>query len=381
MKDDKVKVMVLKDGLMVAPRVYRAGTILDVRPDHPLARFALEGRRFGEDRQLGVIPYTNPQRKRNGHPRGEYDQAALFFRLKGGLGDVLMTTVAARLYRETFPNAWITMGIPEKYCPTQEGNPDLNEVIPMTAKLYRSDFQTEFDSVYNLTTVDARYEGARMPNVDKGRLEIYCEEVGLGSPSSWLPFYRVNEQERDFARDFLNNIRGSRVGIVLRTDSIRRDPSERLLKTVSRYLIDRLGCSVFLFDGHAAAGWSEPNVYKVCGMSIRQAAGILEAMDVVLAPDTGFLHLAAAMEKPIVSLFGPTDPRCRTHRYKRVVNVWGVQRCQRAPCWYGPAEGCARQRCLEFNPEDVFLAVVRGLQIAGVLDLDRVSFKMGGCHG
>lgn len=42
--------------------------------------------------------------------------------------------------------------------------------------------------------------------------------------------------------------------------------------------------------------------------SLRQLAACLALADLVIAADTGVLHLAAALRRPVVALFGPTSP-------------------------------------------------------------------------
>ena len=44
--------------------------------------------------------------------------------------------------------------------------------------------------------------------------------------------------------------------------------------------------------------------------------GILDASALVLAPDTGPLHMAVAMNRPVISLLGYTNPK-RTGPYRR----------------------------------------------------------------
>lgn len=48
--------------------------------------------------------------------------------------------------------------------------------------------------------------------------------------------------------------------------------------------------------------------------SVAQMMAMVRRAEVVIAGDTGPLHLAAALERPVVGLFGPTDPR-RTGPY------------------------------------------------------------------
>jgi heptosyltransferase-2 len=43
-------------------------------------------------------------------------------------------------------------------------------------------------------------------------------------------------------------------------------------------------------------------------MPVREFGGVLESADLLLANDTGVLHLGAATGASVLALFGPTDP-------------------------------------------------------------------------
>ncbi len=52
------------------------------------------------------------------------------------------------------------------------------------------------------------------------------------------------------------------------------------------------------------------------GSGLRPLVSIIDASSLVLSPDTGPLHIAVALEKPVVSLMGYTNPK-RTGPYRR----------------------------------------------------------------
>ena len=52
------------------------------------------------------------------------------------------------------------------------------------------------------------------------------------------------------------------------------------------------------------------------GSGLRNLVGILSGSAVVLAPDTGPLHMAVALERPVISLMGYTNPK-RTGPYRK----------------------------------------------------------------
>jgi heptosyltransferase I len=62
------------------------------------------------------------------------------------------------------------------------------------------------------------------------------------------------------------------------------------------------------------------------GSGLRNLVGILDGSALVLAPDTGPLHVAVALDRPVVSLLGYTNPK-RTGPYRRfhdlIIDAYG----------------------------------------------------------
>lgn len=83
-----------------------------------------------------------------------------------------------------------------------------------------------------------------------------------------------------------------------------------------------------------------PNVTMLDHLSINQAAQVLNNAHGVVAVDTGFAHLAGALRKPIVAVYGPTDiKKCGVVGEKSVnlASQFACAPCQRRVCNYtGP---------------------------------------------
>jgi heptosyltransferase I len=56
--------------------------------------------------------------------------------------------------------------------------------------------------------------------------------------------------------------------------------------------------------------------YSALGSGLRKLVGIFDGSSLVLSPDTGPLHMAVALDRPVVSLMGYTNPK-RTGPYRR----------------------------------------------------------------
>jgi heptosyltransferase I len=68
--------------------------------------------------------------------------------------------------------------------------------------------------------------------------------------------------------------------------------------------------------------------HSALGSGLRNLVGILDGSSLVLAPDTGPLHMAVALDRPVISLMGYTNPK-RTGPYEKyhdlVVDAYGNQ--------------------------------------------------------
>jgi heptosyltransferase-1 len=90
---------------------------------------------------------------------------------------------------------------------------------------------------------------------------------------------------------------------------------ERYWAELCRILTDDLGISVVLTGSPDEApvnkriADSAPGIIDLTGKTkLKVLAEIFRQCDLVISPDTGPMHLAAAVETPVMALFGPTAP-------------------------------------------------------------------------
>jgi heptosyltransferase I len=86
----------------------------------------------------------------------------------------------------------------------------------------------------------------------------------------------------------------------------------------------------------------------------------IRASTLIVTNDTGPMHVAAALDKPVVALFGPTEPR-RTGPYGRLTDVLQLE-LPCSPCFRGYCRRRNQLECLNALPvTTVFDAVQRQL--------------------
>lgn len=98
---------------------------------------------------------------------------------------------------------------------------------------------------------------------------------------------------------------------------------------------------------------------NACGKtSVNQLACLIKKCAVYISGDSAPLHIAAAMNTPLIALFGPTDPNRHMPPAKKYVVIKKDLNC--SPC-YKPK--CKTKKCMEFiRPEEVLAAIDKLMQ-------------------
>jgi heptosyltransferase I len=130
--------------------------------------------------------------------------------------------------------------------------------------------------------------------------------------------------ERAAQREFFARIDRPVAAIVVATSKPEKDWLPERWGEVARALDADFGLQPVLVGGasarerHAAAVILEraPTAISALGCGLRPLVGILDGAALVLSPDTGPLHMAVALDRPVVSLMGYTNPK-RTGPYRR----------------------------------------------------------------
>jgi len=99
-------------------------------------------------------------------------------------------------------------------------------------------------------------------------------------------------------------------------------------------------------------------------VSLPEMVEWIRLSELMISNDTGPMHVAAALWKPVVAVFGPTEPR-RTGPYGQLRNVLQLTLpcapCMKSRCHYAKPFECLRA----LSPESVFQVVDRALRAVG----------------
>jgi lipopolysaccharide heptosyltransferase II len=118
--------------------------------------------------------------------------------------------------------------------------------------------------------------------------------------------------------------------------------------------------------GEAAVGASRGAAVNLCGRtSLRQMVALIRRAAVVVTADSTPMHVAVATRRPLVALFGPTNPR-RTGPYGRLADVLRLE-LECSPCYFRRIRQCPHDhRCMkDLTVEAVLDAVAARIEPAG----------------
>ena len=290
-------------------------------------------------------------------PTSESIQKILILRLDA-IGDFILTTPAIRAIRENFPTAYITLVLTKKVYSIAEFCPYVNEIIPFDTPFSSStenkdNFQIlattfefsarhllhrHFDACFsflndNTHAIMSYLSGApirvglaygamgllftyQIP-IDHRQIAHCCEKnlhllltAGLKIESKNLELWYGLEDIR-CAKNILKNFAHGRVKVALGIGASipqRKYPVEKYLVALKEIIAN--GASIIIFGGADEiddAKFLEDNLPAEFVKNIvklkpswRTTAAIMSMTDIYIGNDTGTMHIAAALKKPVI---------------------------------------------------------------------------------
>lgn len=284
----------------------------------------------------------------------------IIIRSTNWVGDAILTTPAVRAVRKNFPDAKITMLAKPWVAPIFYNNPHVDQVIQYHSekrhrgwlgrvRLVKALRQGKFDLAILFQNA---FEAAMLtylagvPNrlgydTDRRRfllthsikmtprlkqiheIDYYLgmlQAVGLKHDGRDLTL-GVTEQERNRASEILRKQHIARrdklVGVSpgATYGSAKRWPPERYAALCDKmHESRRVRIIIFGGPGEEATGYRVSEAMKhpsvnLCGKTtLRETAALIERCQLLVTNDSGLMHVAAALNVPLVAIFGSTNP-------------------------------------------------------------------------
>jgi ADP-heptose:LPS heptosyltransferase len=258
---------------------------------------------------------------------------ALVTRSMGGIGDLLMMTPGLRALarRQGKP---VKLIVPRQFFPVFENNPFV-ELIDMAGPVVDV---AAFRRWHNLSACPAAaYESARRPYVKKGRVELFARGMRVGRWRLWRHGWnielRLNETQVSFRDRFVRDRGLGRYRPLIGVQPYSRDTYKDHAGIVA--IIEKLADTydILLFH-HVDLGLPPGNnIASTVGLTLSQSFALVSALQVMVSIDSAFLHAAAALDIPVVAIFGPTDGKMFTRHVRKVTVLNANDAFPCAPCW------------------------------------------------
>ncbi len=332
----------------------------------------------------------------------------------GAIGDLLMATPAVRALKKAYPTAHISLLVGKSSKMAVSGNPHIDEfiecddyiiykgtllqklkyILSLILKIKRKKYDVVFvfhrDWRFNLFAFlcgipervgfDRNGEGrfltkkVRISGV-KHNIDHYLDVVnafGVQDDGKNMEFTINREAEIavdkileawDLKEDDI------KVGILAGGASnikskmlIKRWPLEYYVELTKKMVSG--GYKVILLGANSDKPGSKvilkslsDNIFDLTGKTtLEETAAVMKKCKVIVTHDSGPMHLASAVGRPVVSIFGPTDPREYYPLNRNSHYFWNVGNIDCAPCYSeGEFPDCKDPRCINaVSVEEVY---------------------------
>lgn len=228
-----------------------------------------------------------------------------------GIGDVIMTTPAIRALKEAQPKCQIDYATNPHYKILLENNPYINKVISIGESM------TNLKRIYD-NIIDLRMWSETSPiRNTHHRIFTYAEKTMVPiQPGKEDTVLIINQETIEEGKRLIGyNPEKKYVVIQMGSTHYCRSWDEKKFIEVARELL-KDGLEVVLIDKRKYIV-TLPGVINLTGLTtVQQSVGIIAASDLLISVDTGAYHIAGALKKPFIALFGIISPKFRTAYYK-----------------------------------------------------------------
>ena len=317
----------------VAAPASRMGFIKAHRPLYPNIPYVMTGVAY--ERMLVADPQAVAEMLHM-RPMTEKTQRLLVF-FPGGIGDVICLNAALRAFRKANPHVSVAV----VSTVSDKSIVDAETVLweyPVTETI-----ANHYDAWINVAEHDRESVGQEL-------CQTFAQHLGMDAPEQG-PVIRPDGRLMAAMAEYLRDQKQYRVGVQLASAYHYRSIPPVMGCRIMMDLVER-GCECYVLGTpENAVNWTQkvyddagnvigktkseppPHIYDMTTVlgPVENTIAFTALMDVVLTPDTGTLHIAGALGKPSVGIFGMTEG-CKRTKYNPVLRViQGEAEC--APCY------------------------------------------------
>jgi heptosyltransferase-2 len=264
------------------------------------------------------------------------------------IGDIVLTSPVVRCLKKQLPGAEIHYLIKPQFKMVMEPNPYIDRLHvlqqdweKMIEELKAEDFDYVIDLHHNLRTLRVK-KALKKPAFSFNKLNVekfiftklkwnvmpdvhvvdrYMDTVasfGVKNDGEGLDYF-IPEKERVPISDIPASHHAGFIAIVIGASYYTKKLPVPKLQELCRQIqhpIILLGAKEERAEGEAIASVDPIKIYNACGkFSLHESADLARQSKLVIAHDTGLLHIAAALKKQVIAVWGSTTPSLGVEPY------------------------------------------------------------------
>jgi len=344
----------------------------------------------------------------------------LFIR-SGAIGDIIMTTPLLKSLRKHYPQAEITYLVGNWSKKIIEGNKNIDRIISFSDNIiYKKEINGVFNLIKQLRKenidlvfiLDKSYHWSILTYLSNIKRRIGFNRIGKNGEEGFANNININfdgskneidyyldlakiinantedkktelflsEKDEQFAQDFIkkNKLSQKTIGLIPggaknpgQELDLKRWPVENSIQLIKIILKNQPKTNIILFGGPGDidvsqkinAALTEQTIktkkfFDLIGKtSLTETAALMRKCDIIISPDSGPLHIAAASETEVIALFGPTPAHRFAPKNARILQKITSE----CPCYdiYGNYKKCAYANCMaSITPEEVYIKLL-----------------------
>lgn len=258
------------------------------------------------------------------------------------IGDIVLTTPVVRCLKKQLPNAVIHYLVKPKFKTVIDTNPYIDKFhvlqedwSKMIEELKEEKFDYIIDLHHNLRTLRVK-NALKIPAFSFPKLNIqkfifvklkwnvmpkvhivdrYMETVksfGVKNDGKGLDYFIPATSEIKINKDIPTSHQSGYIAVVIGASFYTKKlPVFKLQQfcTEMDFPIILIGAKEEFADGEEIKKVDPVKVYNACGkFNLHESADLVRKSNLVIAHDTGLMHIAAALKKPTISIWGSTTP-------------------------------------------------------------------------
>lgn len=265
------------------------------------------------------------------------------------IGDIVLTTPVIRCLRKQYPEAEIHFLTKYAFKGILDNNPYINKVHTlddsfelMLHELAVEEYDYIIDLHHNLRTLRIKRHLKKVKSFSFNKLNVEkfvltnfkintlpkkhivdrtldcISSLAVVNDGMGLDYFipaRDNVKNDDIPTAHMHGYIAVVIGAALATKKLPLHKLQELCAAIDHPII-LLGGKDDYEDGKAIAKMDEIKIYNACGkFNLNESADLVKKSKLVITHDTGLMHIAAALQKPIISVWGNTVPAFGMYPY------------------------------------------------------------------